>query len=304
LDIDADHSANGLSTVVVARCARKLTDRGEAVAGLGVVIPTHRGSDLLDRSIGSLARQTLTRDVRVVVAVNDSRADSYDRAVELAPQLRAAGIECTVLRTPPGRGAALRAGDRLLPPGARLYLDQDAALSPGAVATLLAALAPGTGVHFAAPAVRLAPARSAVTRAYYRIWRDLPYVRRSPATFGAYAVSAHGRSRWDELPDLHSDDKWVRWHFAPHERLVVPAEWYEVVAPDGLTDLLRARRRYQRGNRELAGLAARPPYPDDHTRHRGVVRSLLARPASWPSAAVFLAVHAAGRVTRGRAGGH
>ncbi|MDI6098835.1 hypothetical protein QLQ12_09510 [Actinoplanes sp. NEAU-A12] len=245
----------------------------------------------------SLARQTLTRDVHVVVAVNDTRADSYDRAVDLAPALRAGGVTCTVIRTPPGRSAALRAGDRLLPPGPRLYLDQDAALSPGAVATLLAALAPGTGVHFAAPVLRLAPARSAVTRAYYRIWRELPYVRRSPATFGAYAVSAEGRSRWDELPDMHSDDKWVRWHFAPDERLVVPAEWYEVVAPDGLADLVRARRRYRRGNRELVGLAAQPPYPDDHIRYRGIVRSLLADPAAWPSAAVFLAVHSASGLT-------
>lgn len=272
------------------------------MSGLGVVIPTHRGSILLDRSMGSLARQTLTRDLHVVVAVNDSRADSYDRAVELAPVLRAAGLACTVVRTPPGRSAALRAGDRLLPPGARLYLDQDAALSPDAVATLVAALAPGTGVHFAAPRVRLAPARSAVTRAYFRIWRELPYVRRSPATCGAYAVSAAGRARWDELPDLHSDDKWVRWHFAPHERQVVSAEWYEVVAPDGLRDLLRARRRYQRGNRELVALEAQPPYPDDHTRHHGIVRSLLANPAAWPAAAVFLAVHAAGRMTPSRLG--
>lgn len=269
------------------------------MAGLGVVIPTHHGSALLERSLSSLARQTVTRDVQVVVAVNDTRADSYDRAVALAPAPRAAGIACTVIRTPAGRSAALRAGDRLLPPGPRLYLDQDAALSPGAVATLLAVLAPGTGVLFAAPAVRLAPARSAVTRAYYRIWRELPYIRRSPATCGAYAVSAEGRSRWAELPDLHSDDKWVRWHFAPHERRVVADEWYEVVVPDGLTDLLRARRRYQRGNRELVSLPAQPPFPDDHTRHHGIVRSLLANPAAWPAAAVFLAVHAAGSVTPG-----
>jgi hypothetical protein len=270
------------------------------VARLGVVIPTHHGSSLLDRSMRSLARQTRTRDVHVVVAVNDDRADSYDRAVALAPEVRAAGIECIVIRTAPGRQAGMRAADRLLPPGARLYLDQDAALSPSAVATLLAVLAPGTGIHFAVPRFRLAPGQSAVTRAYYRIWRELPYVRRSPATCGAYAVSAEGRSRWDVLPDLHSDDKWVRWHFAPFERRVVSDEWYQVVAPDGVADLLRARRRYQRGNRELGGVTPRPPYPDDHIRHHGVVRSLLAKPAAWPAAAVFLAVHAAGRLTPSR----
>ncbi|MFC4070288.1 glycosyltransferase family 2 protein [Actinoplanes subglobosus] len=266
------------------------------------MIPTHHGSALLDRSVRSLAGQTLTRDVHVVVAVNDDRADSLDRANALAPLLRAAGMACAVVRTAPGRSAALRAGDRLLPPGARLYLDQDAVLSPSAVATLLTVLAPGSGVHFAAPAMRPAPARSAVTRAYFRIWRELPYVRRSPATCGVYAVSAEGRARWGDLPDLHSDDKWVRWHFAPDERRVVPGEWYEVVAPDGLRDLLRARRRYQGGNRELRGLPALPPYPDDHIRYRGAVRSLLAKPAAWPSAAVFLAVHAAGRMTPRRLG--
>ncbi|WP_229075073.1 glycosyltransferase family 2 protein [Actinoplanes sp. DH11] len=275
-------------------------DRRGTVSSLGVVIPTHRGSALLSRSMTSLAGQTVTRDVHVVVAVNDARADSYDRAAELAPALRDAGLTCRVVRTPQGRSAALRTADRLLPAGARLYLDQDAALSPGAVATLLTVLAPGTGIHFAAPGMRLAPARSAVTRAYFRIWRDLPYVRRSPATCGVYAVSAEGRSRWDEVPDLHSDDKWVRWHFAPEERRVLAAEWYEVVAPDGPADLVRARRRYHRGNRELVGLAARPPYPDDHIRHRGIVRSLLSNP---PAAAVFLAVHAAGRLTPGRAHG-
>jgi hypothetical protein len=262
-----------------------------------VVIPTHHGSHLLDRSMLSLARQSRTQGLQVVVAVNDTRPDSYDRAIALAPDLQAAGIPCVVIRTPSGRSAALRAGDRLLPPGPRLYLDQDAALSPDAVAGLRAVLAPGTGIHFAAPAPRQAFTRSAVTRAYFRIWCDIPYVRRAPATCGAYAVSAEGRSRWDELPELHSDDKWVRWHFAPSERRVVAEEWYEVVTPDGITELFRARRRYQRGNLELGRLAAKPPYPDDHTRYQGIVRPLLANP---PAAAVFLAVHAASRLSPSR----
>jgi hypothetical protein len=262
----------------------------------GVVIPTHNGSLLLDRSVGSLSRQAFAGElradgVRVVVAVNDERADSYARAVESLPPLAAAGIECTVIRTGPGRSAAIRAADGLLDGCPRLYLDQDAALSPNALDTLAAALAPGTGAHFAVPVLRLARPRSRLSRAYYRVWRDLPYVLRSPVTCGAYAVSAAGRGRWAELPRLHSDDKWVRWHFAAHERRVVEAASYEVVPPDGLVALIRARHRYERGNRELVTAGGAPPYPDDAIRRDGVVRSLVGHPARWPAAAVFAAVH-------------
>ncbi|GAB3141110.1 glycosyltransferase [Micromonospora sonneratiae] len=268
----------------------------------GVVIPTHQGSRLLVRSMTSLARQRFTGKLAVVVAVNDSRADSFAQAQRLAPMLTATGAACTVIRTPPGRGAAFDAADRHLPPAPRLYLDQDATLSPRAIADLAEALAPGTGVHFAVPVLRLAPPQSLVSRAYYRVWRELPYVRRSPVTFGAYAVSEQGRRRWGEFPRLHSDDKWVRWHFAPHERRIVESASYEVVVPDGLAALVRARCRYHRGNRELVTAAKLPPHPDDFARYHGALRSLVTTPARWPAAAVFLAVHGMVALLHGRPG--
>jgi hypothetical protein len=265
--------------------------------GFGVVIPTHNGSSQLHRSIGSLSLQCFSgglqaRHVRVVVAVNDERAESFARAVELRPLLTAAGVDCEVIRTAPGRSAAIRAADRLLGRHPRLYLDQDAVLSANALGKLAAILAPGSGVHFAAPSLRLAKPSSRSSRAYYRVWRELPYVLRSPVTCGAYAVSAAGRDRWTELPVMHSDDKWVRWHFAAHERRVVAGATYEVVVPEGLRALIRARHRYHRGNRELVKVGV-PPHSDDAIRHRGVVHSLIASPGIWPAAAVFVAVHAA-----------
>ena len=265
---------------------------GDAVASFGVAIPTHRGSILLARSMLSLAAQRFDGDLHVVVAVNDDRAGSLRTAQRLAPTLHRAGAACTVIHTAPGRPAALRAADRYLPRAPRLYLDQDALLSRDAIARLASTLAPGTGVHFAVPRLRLTGCRSAVARAYYRAWRDLPYVRHSPVTRGAYAVSAEGRERWDELPTVHSDDKWVRWHFAPHERAVLDTASYEVVPPDGVRELLRARRRHHRGNRELAAMAAGLRHPDHASRYRGALRSLLGRPGRWPQSAVLVAVHA------------
>jgi hypothetical protein len=134
--------------------------------------------------------------------------------------------------------------------------------------------------------------RSAVSRAYYSAWSELPYVQQSPVTIGAYAVSAKGRERWDQFPRVHSDDKWVRWHFAPAERVVVPDITYEVLVPEGLRELVRARRRYERGNKQLRALKGELSHSDGYARHRGVVGSLVANPARWPSSMVFLGVYA------------
>jgi len=259
-------------------------------AAFGVVIPAYRGSAVLERSMGSLARQRFVGRLHVVVAVNDGMAVTRRAAELLAPKLRTRGDTCTVLVTPPGRVEAIEAAERELPTAPRLYLDQDAELSHDAIA-LLAEILAGGDVHFAVPSLRIAPSPSAASRAYYRAWQGLPYVRSSPATMGAYAVSVAGRARWDQFARVHSDDKWVRWHFAPHERAVVAAR-YEVIPPRGVRELVQARRRYQSGNSELSAMAG-PAHGDDHARHRGALRSLLASPASWPSSAVFLGVHAA-----------
>ncbi|GLZ41371.1 hypothetical protein Acsp05_49950 [Actinokineospora sp. NBRC 105648] len=255
----------------------------------GVVIPTYRGADVLGRSVDSLVAQTYSGEVHVVVAVNDGEASTTAAAERLAPRLRSAGIACTVLTSEPGRVAAIDAAEAVLPPGPRLYLDQDAVLSPDGLTRLAEALAPGGGVHFAVPAVRISTG-SRVSRAYFRAWRSLPYVRQSPVTMGAYAVSASGRTRWGRFARVRSDDKWVRWHFAPSERAVVSAS-YEVIVPQGARELVRARLRYQRGNDELDGLNM--AHGDGAARHRGVIGALLRSPAA---ATVFLAVHAAAAV--------
>lgn len=260
----------------------------------GVVIPAYHGANTLERSMNSLARQCFGGALRVVVAVNDGRADTFEAAQRLAPTVRAAGVDCMVIRSAAGRTNAIAAAENELPAGPRLYLDQDAALSPDAITQLADVLEPGTGVHFAAPRPRAVRPRSALSRAFYRAWHELPYVREAPVTMGAYAVSAHGRQRWAQVPEIHSDDKWVRWHFAHSERAVLRDGTYEVVLPEGVRELIRARRRYHRGNGQLRDL--RLPFPDDSSRNSGAVRSLLARPTRWLESAVFLGVYSAAAV--------
>ncbi len=174
----------------------------------------------------------------------------------------------------------------------RVFLDSDAVVSENAMSELATTLAPGTGIHFAAPRLALARSSSLATRSFFRIWQALPYVRDSPVTCGIYAVSAEGRRRWSTLPALHSDDKLVRLHFRPEERLVVSSATYTVDPPYGLRALVSARRRYLAGNRELSAM-----FPDltveDLDRYRGVITTVLRRPQLWPSGTVFGAIYLA-----------
>ncbi|GAB3876484.1 glycosyltransferase [Kibdelosporangium lantanae] len=229
--------------------------------------------------------------MKVVVAVNDGLSETYETAHRLRPAIESAGAECVVVRSPSGRANAFAAAEAELPEGPRLYLDQDAVLSRNTLTELARLLRPGGRIHFAAPQVRAVRPRSVATRAFYRTWQELPYVRDSPVTMGAYAVSAEGRRRWGRFPELHSDDKWVRWQFAPSERAVLRHGSYEVVLPEGVRELVRARRRYQRGNRQLSALDL--AHRDDSARHRGAVRSLV---GNLPSSAVFLGVYSAAAV--------
>jgi hypothetical protein len=240
----------------------------------------------------SLERQDFAGELSVVVAVNDSSAETYAEACRLAESLRGRPrASVTVVRTAPGRAAALIEGDRMLPTGIRVYLDQDARLSGGALRRLADLLGPGGRVKFAVPRPAVA-ARSWLSRAFYTVWCALPYIRDGAASMGVYAVSDEGRRRWDTVPpDLGCDDKWVRRHFTPAERAVAAEETYEVLSPDGLRALVAARRRYLRTNRRLDR-----EWPQlrttDLPRHRGALRSLAFPPSRWPASAGFLLVYA------------
>ena len=150
----------------------------------------------------------------------------------------------------------------------------------------------GSGIHFASPRATVAESPSRLVRAYYSTWERIPYVRDSPVTIGVYTVSASGRQRWTRFPELHSDDKFVRLHFEPSERRCIDDVTYTVRCPASIGEMVRYRRRYTRGNRQLSELF--PTLPDhDVKRYRGATKELLSRPSRWPAAATFLGVHLA-----------
>ncbi len=202
-------------------------------------------------TLRALSQQRDLAEVSVLVVCNGC----HDRSAEIAREAarlfdRCAGYE--VLELPAvGRGGALQLALRRRR-GGLAVLDQDAVLSPGALAAIRAAF--DAGRHFATLRPRPRRSGSRLVRAYYRFWLALDYVRRSPATIGFYAVSVQGLGRVTGLPPVHSDDKYVRLKFAPAERVRIESEWYRVDPQRSFCALVRDRARYNRGNLELARL--------------------------------------------------
>lgn len=254
---------------------------------LGVVIPAFQCAGVIERSLGSLAAQRLDTSIRVhvVVAVNDSMAQSVAEVRTFRDRLERRGFKFDVIETPAGRRAAIAAAEALLPPGPRLYLDQDAILSTGALASLWAAIGTSEAPLFATLSPTFSATPSAAVRAFLRGWTRLPYFIESPVVCGAFAVSRAGRRRWAQLPPVESDDKFVRLQFAKEERIRIDQESYEVTVPGTFRKLVQARARYRRSNLQLAHYLSSRPAAD--TRRFAGLSRVLARPSSWPDAAVF-----------------
>ncbi|MDF2231624.1 glycosyltransferase [Albimonas sp. CAU 1670] len=272
----------------------------KAAPALGVIIPANDEEAHIGRCLEAVLAQ---RDVpagaiEVVVAANGCRDATVERARALAPRFAERGWRLEVLDIPQGgKAGALNLGDAAASAPARAYLDADVVMEPELLAAVLSALA-RPGPLYVTGALKVARGRSWVTRRYADLWTRLPFMRPGSAPgAGFFAVNAAGRARWAEFPPIIADDTFVRWLFAPEERVEVAAG-YAWPLVEGFGALVRVRRRQDAGLRELRGF--RPELeanegkagvsPADH------LRLLASAPVSYAVyTAVSLAVRLGGR---------
>ncbi len=102
-------------------------------------------------------------------------------------------------------------------------------------------------------------------------------------------MSEAGRARFDEFPELISDDGFARLQFSPDERVTVESAHFEIRAPASLRDVIRVKTRSQKGIVQLHRL-----YPDlrknDQRDYGSSFRSLLREPRLWMPCLVYLCV--------------
>jgi glycosyltransferase involved in cell wall biosynthesis len=218
---------------------------------ISVIIPASNEAGFLPACLESLlASEPPGLQVEVVVVSNGSRDGTVAAALGLRGAFEAKGWTLEVLDLPQGNKlAALNAGDLVAQGSLRVYLDADVTISPRLLAGLAITL-DQPGAAYASGQVNI-QGRGLASRAYARLWARVPFMTGGVPGCGLFAVNAAGRARWGAWPQIIADDMYVRLHFAPRERHLVP-EPYDWPIAEGLRAIIRVRRRQDRGVSEIA----------------------------------------------------
>lgn len=216
-----------------------------------VILPAHNEA----ATIGACLRHVLASDgpnsAQVIVVANGCVDETASKARDMKEAFDARGWVLEVIDLKEGsKTGALNAGDAVARSNARAYLDADVLVSPGLLPQLAKKLATDEPLY-ASGTLRLAHAQSPVTRAYARIYAQVPFISQGVPGAGVFAMNRAGRARWDNWPDIISDDTFARLNFTPEERQKVPAG-YDWPLVEGWRALVRVRRRQNRGVREIA----------------------------------------------------
>jgi glycosyltransferase involved in cell wall biosynthesis len=227
--------------------------------GLSVIIPASNEAALIGNALAALLSSQIEDGVsqplavEIVVVANGCSDDTAGVARSFTERAKARGWSLTCLDIAEGgKLNALNVGDENASHDNRVYLDADVIVGPGLLAALADVLDKPEPVY-ASGILRISRARSFVTRLYARFWSKLPFVSQGVPGCGLFAVNAAGRARWGRFPDIVSDDTFVRLQFSPPQRLAVP-EYFDWPMVEGFRNLVRVRRRQDRGVREVARL--------------------------------------------------
>jgi glycosyltransferase involved in cell wall biosynthesis len=261
---------------------------------VSVVVPAHNEEAVIGRCLTALLDGADEGELDVVVVCNGC----HDRTAEVARQVAPLAI---VVEIPvASKVAALNAGDGVARYFPRFYLDADIELSVAAVRQVASVLRQGP-VECAAPKPFFDLAgRWWPIRAFYDVWKEVPYRSLDMVGSGVYALSEQGRARFGEFPQVTADDQFVQQQFEPAELASVGEARFIVHPPRSLRGLVAIRARVYRGNTELAasGLARVGPPPSGAK----TVLRLARQPRRAPAIAVYVAVNLlAGRRAAGAA---
>jgi glycosyltransferase involved in cell wall biosynthesis len=252
------------------------------MARLSVVIPAHNEGALIERLLGALTRDPAAEELEIVVIPNGCSDDTVARAKAVDPRV--------VVRSIPtaSKIAALREADRVASTFPRVYVDADVRVDAACLLDLADALTREGGPLVASPRV-VVDSRGASwwVRQYFRIWELTDYRRQGHIGSGVYALSAAGRARFADWPDVIADDRFVQRLFLPHERLTLPASSFTVASPRTLRAHIRRRTRIARGNLELPRTLQHAA-PQSAQRHQRLAGRALRRPGLWPALLIYV----------------
>jgi len=257
---------------------------------LSLIIPAHNEEAVIARGLRAILTGARPGELEVIVACNGCT----DRTADIA---RGFGEPVHVLEIDQAsKTAALNAGDEAATGFPRFYVDADVVLDLASIRAMAAVLERGDAL-LAAPSLRMDLSKTTwPVRAYYRVWTSLPYNQVMVGT-GAYGLSRAGRARFDRFPRVIADDGFLRFSFAPTERLCVRGVCSCVEPPRTLRGLIRIKTRARLGQYQLRQLFPRMPVADRKAL-RHLAHLVVRQPRIWVCIPVYLGINL---VTRYRA---
>jgi len=249
-----------------------------------IIIPAHNEAAYIGACLQALLDQdTNAGEMRIIVAANACTDDTVKICLAKADDFAARNCELRILDlATPGKIAALNSAEDGLEPGVRIYLDADVVCDPAMVGQLCTVLS-ATSARYATGQLSIAPAQSAITRAYARFWQELPFFKSGAVGAGLFALNAAGRSRWGLFPVIISDDTFVRLSFEPDERIEVPCPYIWPMV-EGFSGLVKVRRRQDAGVTEVRALYPQLMKNDNSARLSKATLVKLALRYPWPFA--------------------
>ena len=259
-----------------------------------VLIPAHDEARYLPACLDALlASDPLPEGMEVIVIANGCTDDTAAIARSYDCRAQEGGWALQVLDLPEGgKLNAWNAGEAAASGRVLIYLDADVTVSPGLVAQLVEVLDTDAPLY-ASGRPRITTAGNPVTRHYTRFWTTTPFMVHGVPGFGVFSMNRAGRARWDDWPDIISDDTFARLNFTPAERVSVPAT-YDWPMIEGFAPLVRVRRRQDVGVEEILSRYPELAANDDvHDRTQPIWQRALRDPVAF---GVFVAVRLAIRL--------
>lgn len=259
-----------------------------------IVIPAHDEATSIGRCLTALLDGLDPAEVEIVVVCNGCTDDTADRARDVDARIGVVELDVA------SKSAALRAGDAAVVAMPRVYLDADVTVRGATMRRILDVLASGEHLSARPPVAFDTSSSSWLVRRYYAARERLGGVMNDLCAAGIYGLSAAGRARFDEFPDLVADDLFVARAVGDHGMTIVDADPIVVHVPRTARAQLRVLTRVQRGNQELA--RERPDIARSTTE--GTVRDLLASvrsPRTLLDAVVYVGFAVVARLSARRA---
>lgn len=209
-----------------------------------IIVPAHNEATVIRACLDSLLKQASVD--RIIVACNGCTDTTASIVQSEYPQ-----VTCLDLSIP-SKVNALNEAEKHVLSWPVFYIDADTKLSSGAIQKITEVMAQGN-LLLAAPEPVIDTSHSSwFVKQYYKVWLSLPYIREGVVATCSFVISAEGRKRFSNFPNVINDDGFVRCQFSANERGNVPDTKVFITAPQNIKSLIKIKTRARLGNMQLA----------------------------------------------------